>query len=107
MKTKPIITTLMLRAAMLFVALLCSMTIGATTVTLTSGTGEVTLQNGDMLTGTGGENTKVKIADGATVTLNGVDITAYVNDYDHQRPGIECLGNATINLASGTTNNVK
>ena len=107
MKTKPIITTLMLRAAMLFVALLSSITIGATTVTLTSGTGYVTLQNGDVLTGTGGADTHVAIADGATVTLNGVDISAYANSLNHQRPGIECLGNATINLAVGTVNNVK
>ena len=106
MKTKPIITTLMLRAAMLLVTLLCSMTIGAKTVTLTSGTGEVTLQNGDVLNGKGGENTKVKIADGATVTLSGVDITI-PDDWSHQWPGISCEGNATINLASGTTNNVK
>ena len=108
MKTKSIITTLMLRAAMLLVTLLSTMTIGAKIVTLTSGTGEVTLQNEDVLTGTGGENTKVKIADGATVTLNGVDITAYADDNNnHKWSGIECLGNATINLAAGTVNNVK
>ena len=104
MKTKPIITTLMLRAALLLVTSLCSMTIGATTVTLTSGTGEVTLQNGDMLTGTGGADTHVAIADGATVTLNGVNISPY---NDRSWAGISCEGNAIINLASGTVNNVK
>ena len=106
MKTKPIITTLVLRAAMLLVTLISTMTAGATTVTLTSGTGEVTLQDGDVLTGTGGTNTHVTIADGATVKLNGVDITI-PSDWNHEWPGITCEGNATINLAVGTTNNVK
>ena len=84
MKTKPIITTLMLRAAMLLVTLLSTMTIGAKIVTLTNGTGEVTLQDGDVLTGTGGANTCVNIADGATVTLSGVDITAITSDRNHR-----------------------
>ncbi len=107
MKTKPIITTLMLRAAMLLVTLLSTMTIGAKIVTLTNGTGEVTLQDGDVLTGTGGANTCVNIADGATVTLSGVDITAITSDRNHRWSGISCFGNAIIYLADGTTNNVK
>ena len=39
------------------------------TVSLTSGTGEVTLQTNDVLTGAGGPETHVTIAAGATVTL--------------------------------------
>ena len=97
----------MSRAAMLLVTILCTMTIGATTVTLTSETGEVTLQNGDVLTGSGGFDTRVKIADGATVTLNGVNITRILNNYSHIWPGIECLGDAVINLEAETVNNVK
>ncbi len=79
----------------------------AETITLTSETGEVTLQNGDVLTGTGGENTHVTIASGATVTLSGVNITAILDYPSHQWAGITCLGDATIILADGTTNYVK
>ena len=76
------------------------------TVTLTQQIGEVLLQDGETLTGTGGQNTRVKIADGATVTFSGVNITAFADDFDHLWPGIECLGNAVIVLGEGTTNNV-
>ena len=64
--------------------------------TLTASDGVVTLQDGDVLSGTGGANTQLKIADGATVILNGVtntDITQEANI-----PGIDCLGDATIIL---------
>ena len=77
------------------------------TVTLASSTGEVLLQNGDTLTGTGGSSTRVKIADGATVTFSGVNNIAISNDSDHSWPGIHCLGNATIVLNGNTTNSVK
>ena len=77
-------------------------------VKLTSSTTEVTLLDGDVLFGTGGEDTHVKIAEGATVTLSGVDITAIPNDdYYYQWAGITCLGDAIIILADGMTNNVK
>ena len=76
------------------------------TITLTSSTGEVVLQDGDTLTGTGGSSTRIKIADGATVTFSGVDNTAITLDETHQWPGIDCLGNATIVLKGGTTNSV-
>ena len=76
-------------------------------VTLTTETGEVTLQNGDWLTGTGGTDTHVTIAAGATVTLSGATITDIANDGNHKWAGITCAGNATIILADGTTNNVK
>ena len=77
------------------------------TVTLTSQIGEVLLQDGDILTGTGGQNTRVKIADGATVTFNGVNNTAIASDINHKWPGINCLGDAVIVLNGGTTNSVK
>ena len=76
-------------------------------VTLTSGSGLVTLSDGSTLTGTGGENTRVTIASGATVTLSGVNITAIPDDTSHKWAGITCLGDATIILANGTDNVVK
>ena len=82
-------------------------TSGANVVTLSSGSGNVQLQNGHILTGTGGEDTRVTITDGATVTLNGVNITAIANDYNHMWPGINCLGNAVIVLGGGTTNTIR
>ena len=65
-----------------------------------------TASNGETLTGTLGKTVKISIADGATVTLSGVDIntngTLSVGNY----PGITCLGDATIILKDGTTNSV-
>ena len=82
-----------------------------TTVTLTSESGNVTLNNGDVLTGTGGTETHVTIADGAQVTLNGVTITNISNnnenDNSHLWAGITCDGDATIILADGTTNSIE
>ncbi|MBP5796789.1 MAG: InlB B-repeat-containing protein [Bacteroidales bacterium] len=82
-------------------------TSGANVVTLCSGSGNVQLLHGHILTGTGGAETHVTIADGATVTLSGVNITSIANNDSHQWPGISCLGNATIVLGESTTNNVK
>ena len=82
-------------------------TTGANVVTLSSGSGNVQLLNGHILTGTGGANTRVTITDGATVTLSDVTITAIpaVNGYEWS--GINCLGDAVIVLGEGTTNTVK
>ena len=72
-------------------------------------TGDVTLYNGDVVTGTFKEYYhphKISIADGATITLNGVDI----NSSGYSSPdyaGLTCLGDATIILKDGTTNTVK
>jgi len=63
-------------------------------------------KDGDILTGTLGENVKISIADGATVTLNGVIING-TDSYDYKWAGLTCEGNATITLADGTTNIVK
>ena len=75
--------------------------------TLTSESKDVMLYNGNVLTGTGGKDTRVKIAEGATVTLSGVDITAIPDDNSHRWAGINCLGDAVIILADGATNKVK
>lgn len=77
------------------------------TVTLTSESGPVTLGDGAVLTGTGGANTHVSIASGATVTLSGVNITSITEDRKHDWAGITCMGDATIILAEGTDNAVK
>ena len=81
-------------------------TVSRTPVELTSSTREVTLQDGDVVFGTGGENTRVNIADGATVTLSSVDITAIPDDNSHWWPSINCEGDAVIILADGTMNKV-
>lgn len=84
-----------------------STTSGANVVALCSGSGEVELQNGHILTGTGGIHTHVTIADGATVTLSGVNITTIVNNDGFKWAGLTCLGNAVIVLNGNTTNSVK
>lgn len=65
----------------------------------------------DGVTVTGTLNTadypvKITIADGATVTLSGINISG-VNNANYKWAGITCEGNATIILAEGTTNTVK
>lgn len=81
-------------------ALLCTVAQGAwaDNIDLSTVTEDVEAKNGDVLTGT--TSHKVSIADGATVTLSGVNIshgeaTSYC---------IKCVGSATIILADGTTN---
>ena len=56
----------------------------------------VTLVDGDVVSGTGGANTQLKIADGATVMLSGVTNTGITQEANI--PGIDCLGDATIIL---------
>ena len=80
----------------------------ATTVTLSSSSGDVMLYDGDVLTGTGGTNTRVSIADGSTVTLLNANVTYSINSGGFpDREGISCEGDATIILADGTNNEVK
>lgn len=62
-----------------------------------SNTGDLLLGGGAIVSGAGGANTRLKIADGATVTLNGLTNTGITGDANI--PGIECLGDATIILA--------
>ncbi len=85
----------------------CAVATAENVVTLTEETEAITLADGDVLTGTGGANTHVSIADGASVTLSGVTIAATTCDEDHKWAGLTCLGNATITLADGTTNTIK
>ena len=68
-------------------------------VALTSESGEILLTNGQTLVGTGGANTHVFIADGATVMLRDCDLTEYAG-HGANTPwaGITCLGDATIIL---------
>ena len=49
---------------------------------------------------------KISIANGATVTLDGVTISG-ANNSSYQWAGLNCEGNATIILKDGTTNTVK
>ncbi len=74
-----------------------------TVVTLTDETQEVTLPDTYTLTGTGGSKTRVTIADGATVTLFGVNIPRKGADGSTKWAGITCLGDATIILSGDNT----
>ena len=71
------------------------------TVDLSAQSGDYEAQDGDILTGTLGSNYTLKIAPGATVTLNGVthNTGKYID-------GIWCLGSATIILAPGSVNDL-
>ena len=109
MATMAATTTRRAMMTLLVILLTTATTAWADTVTLTAESGEVKLQNGDVLTGTGGVGTHIKIAAGATVTLSGVDIYTVVNHDETQYPwpAISCEGNAVIILADGTYNRVK
>jgi hypothetical protein len=67
---------------------------------------DLTLEGGDHVYGTLSGNYKISIADGATVTLDGVTING-TDDSSYNWAGITCLGDATIILKDGTTNTVK
>ena len=69
-----------------------------TTHSITTGTKALELTDGDVVTGTGGGDTQLKIAPDATVTLFNLTNTSISNTYETSFPGIECLGNATIIL---------
>ena len=86
----------------------CVVTVTAapTAIDLSKLTAAYEAQNGDVLTGKLKENVKISIADGATVTLDGVTING-VNDEIYNWAGITCEGDATIILKDGTTNTVK
>ena len=75
-------------------------------VNLANVTAAYTAQTYDCLYGILGSNVQISIADNAVVWLGGVSINAdgtMTGGY----AGITCLGNATINLADGTTNTVR
>ena len=64
---------------------------------------DYTVTDGQTLKGTLVNACKISVADGATVTLDNASIHYYSSAW----PGITCLGNATIILADGSTNNVE
>ena len=72
-------------------------------------TTEYTVKDGEVLTGTLGWKRKISIAAGATVTLRGMTINGEHSSAGsgYKFAGLTCLGDATIILADGTTNNVK
>ena len=72
--------------------------------TITVITGNFEAQDGDVLTGTLAGNYQISIADGATVTLDGVTING--TNYSGWA-GLTCNGDATIVLADGSENTVK
>ena len=80
-----------------------------TAIDLSKLTANYEAQDGDVLTGTLNGSTqpyKITIADGATVTLDGVTING-AKSRDFKWAGITCVGDATIILKDGTTNTVK
>jgi hypothetical protein len=78
-----------------------------TTIDLSTVTTDITVPDGFTLTGTLDGAHKISIADGATVTLDGVTINGNGEHSDwYQYAGITCLGDATIILKDGTTNTV-
>lgn len=76
-----------------------------TTVDLSTLTGAYEAQDGDVLTGTLPGNYKISIADGATVTLDGVTING-VSSSSYPWAGITCVGDATIILKESSENTV-
>ena len=74
------------------------------TVDLSTLTAGYEAQDGETLTGTLAGNYKISIADGATVTLDGVTING-VDDSNYEWAGITCLGDATIILSGTNTVN--
>ena len=75
-------------------------------VNLAGVTENTTINDGYRVYGTLANNVKISIADGATVTLSGATINGADNS-SYPWAGLNCLGNATIILADGTTNTVK
>ncbi len=65
---------------------------------------DITLLNGDKLTGTLGGTHIISIADGAIVTLDGANININNNSKNGSSncAGITCVGDATINLYGGS-----
>lgn len=81
-------------------------TVNTTTNVISLGnvTTDTIIGDGITILGTLAANVKVSIADGATVTLDGVTING-ANDQNCQWAGLNCLGDATLILKG--TNNVK
>ncbi len=82
-----------------------SSVIDLSTVTTTTHPNGFTAQDGDILNGELGDNAKISIADGATVTLRNVKINENGTWTNGNYAGITCEGNANIILEN--TNTVK
>ena len=78
----------------------------ANIVDLSKLTENTELKDGDVVTGTLGANMKISIADGATVTLDGVTIEGVNSDW-YPFAALTCVGDATIILKEGSTNKLK
>ena len=82
-------------------------------VNLSEVTSYITLEDGDIVTGTldGANNAdqrkKISIADGATITLSDAHILGYMDFDKCYFAGLTCIGDATIILDEGTTNDVQ
>ena len=72
---------------------------------LSSITADYVASDKETLYGTLDANVKISIADGATVTLDGLIING-VNDANYNWAGITCEGDATIILKEGSVNSV-
>ena len=72
-------------------------------IDLSTVTSDLTLNDGDVVTGKLTAQVKISIDDGATVTFKGDTIKGAIA-MENPWPGIICKGNATIVLADGTTN---
>ena len=98
-----------MKQKLLFIfALLCAVAQGAwsqNVVDLSKLEGDYVAQDGDVLTGTLRKEKHIAIAHGATVTLSNMTITGDENVFKWF-PRLECLGDATIILADGTTNTI-
>lgn len=85
----------------------CEVTVNKSSVNLATISTDITVVDGQELTGTLANSVKITIANGATVTLNGVDINGSATWNSKDWAGLTCEGDATIVLADGTTNTVK
>ncbi len=78
------------------------------TLDLSTVTADTVIKDNTIVTGTLAGNYKISIADGATVTLNGVGInngTSEIKGRDIS--GLTCEGDATIVIADGSENTIK
>ena len=76
-------------------------------IDLSTITSDLTLNDGDVVTGKLNEKVKISIADGATVTFKGDTIMGGAVFGSPCWPAVTCKGDATIELADGTTNIVR
>ena len=75
-------------------------------IDLATVTENTVIENGSTVTGKLAAKVKISIADGATVTLDGITINGTTGK-SYNWAGITCVGDATIILKDGTTNTVK